>query len=164
MLIFVQVYKIIDKIFISYKVLKEQKRAKESTKRKLEASEEKWFWSQVLLKWWRHQKQVHQKHLIRSNITRSWSSSEDERLKASEGVQWIVSRPALQKTERVKQRPTWKNLKTFNACSLKSVDKGKLYELCNHLLHYERIWKHSMFVSLHQEKNNSYVCSNVPSD
>jgi len=41
MLIFVQVYKIIDKIFISYKVLKEQKRAKESTKRKLEASEEK---------------------------------------------------------------------------------------------------------------------------
>jgi len=30
----------------------------ESTKRKLEASEEKWFWSQVLLKWWRHQKHV----------------------------------------------------------------------------------------------------------
>jgi len=41
MLIFFQVYRTIDKIFMFYKVLKEQKRAKESTKRKLEASEEK---------------------------------------------------------------------------------------------------------------------------
>jgi len=42
MLIFVQVYMTIDKIlFISYKVLKEQKRAKESTRLKLEAFEEK---------------------------------------------------------------------------------------------------------------------------
>jgi len=40
MLIFVQVYRTIDKISYLYKVLKEQKRAKESTKRKLEASEE----------------------------------------------------------------------------------------------------------------------------
>jgi len=43
----------------------------------------------VLLKWWRHQKQVHQKHLIRSKITRSWSSLEHERLKASKDVQRI---------------------------------------------------------------------------
>jgi len=43
----------------------------------------------VLLKWWRHQKHVHQKHLNRSKITRSWSSSEDERLKASKAVQRI---------------------------------------------------------------------------
>ena len=58
----------------------------------LEASEEKCSWSQGLLKWWRHhQKQVHQKHLIRSNITRSWSSSEDARLKASRAVQWILT-------------------------------------------------------------------------
>jgi len=41
MLIFVQVYRTIDKVLISYKVLKEQKRAKESTRLKLEASEEK---------------------------------------------------------------------------------------------------------------------------
>jgi len=41
MLIFVQVYRTIDKILISHKVLKEQKRAKESTRMKLEASEEK---------------------------------------------------------------------------------------------------------------------------
>jgi len=40
MLIFVQVYMTIDKILYLQKVLKEQKRAKESTKRKLEASEE----------------------------------------------------------------------------------------------------------------------------
>ena len=40
MLIFVQVYRTIDKVLISYEVLKEQKRAKESTILKLEASEE----------------------------------------------------------------------------------------------------------------------------
>jgi len=40
--------------------MEEQTRAKESTKRKLKASEENCFWSQnapedkVLLKWWRH--------------------------------------------------------------------------------------------------------------
>jgi len=39
----------------------------------------------VLLKWWRHQKQVHQK----LKITKSCSSSEDARLKASKVVQWI---------------------------------------------------------------------------
>jgi len=41
MLIFVQVYMTIDKFLYLYKVLEEQKREKESTKRKLEASEEK---------------------------------------------------------------------------------------------------------------------------
>jgi len=41
MLIFVQVYRTIDKVLISYKVLKEQMRANESTILKLEASEEK---------------------------------------------------------------------------------------------------------------------------
>jgi len=41
MLIFVQVYMTIDKCLYLYNVLEEQKRAKESTKRKLEASEEK---------------------------------------------------------------------------------------------------------------------------
>ena len=40
MLIFVQVYRTIDNFFYIYKVLEEQKRAKESTKRRLEASEE----------------------------------------------------------------------------------------------------------------------------
>ena len=45
MLIFVQVYRTIDNIWYIYKVLEEQKRAKESTKRKLEAPEEKCSWS-----------------------------------------------------------------------------------------------------------------------
>jgi len=40
MLIFVQVYRTKDKILISYKVLKEQKREKESTKMKHASSEE----------------------------------------------------------------------------------------------------------------------------
>jgi len=41
MLIFVQVYRTIDKKFVSYRVLEEQKRAMKSTKRKLKTSEEK---------------------------------------------------------------------------------------------------------------------------
>jgi len=65
-------------------------RAMESTRRKLYASEEKYSWSQsdpeVMMC---HQKQVHQKHLIRRRITRSWSSSEDERLKSSKPVKRI---------------------------------------------------------------------------
>ena len=50
MLIFVQVYWTIDKILYLYKVLEEQKRAKESTKRKLEASEEKYSWSNDVIR------------------------------------------------------------------------------------------------------------------
>jgi len=30
----------------------------------------------------------------------------------------------------------WKDLKALDACSLKSVDKGQLYEVYNHYLHY----------------------------
>jgi len=41
MIIVVQVYRTIDKILYLYKVLEEQKREKESTKRKLEAFVEK---------------------------------------------------------------------------------------------------------------------------
>ena len=71
MLIFVQVYRTIDKSLYLYKVLEEQKRAKESIKRKLEASEEKCSWS-TKCSWSddvirrnsseaHHQKQDHQK-------------------------------------------------------------------------------------------------------
>jgi len=43
-------------------------RAMESTRKKLQVSEEKRFWRQVLLKWWCHQKHLiisapHQKHI-----------------------------------------------------------------------------------------------------
>jgi len=74
MLIFVQVYRTIDKILCLLKayVLKEQMRAMESTRIKLYASEEKCSGSQsdpeVMTC---HQKQVHHKHLNRSKITRS---------------------------------------------------------------------------------------------
>jgi len=40
MLIFIQVYRTIDKMIYLYKVLEEEKRAKESTKRKLGAPKE----------------------------------------------------------------------------------------------------------------------------
>jgi len=57
----------------------------------------------------------------------------------------------------VKQRLIQKNLKALDACSLKSVDKGQMYELYNHYLHYS-------ILSLQQDKNNSYACNNVPPD
>jgi len=50
--------------------------------------------------------------------------------------QKIKSRLTLQKTRRVRQRPIWKDLKALDACSLKSVEKGQLYEVYNHYLHY----------------------------
>jgi hypothetical protein len=53
----------------------------------------------------------------------------------------------LQKNESVKQRSFRKDLKALDACSLKSIDKVKLYEVYNHYLHY------SVFVSsTRQEK------------
>ena len=78
MLIFVQVYRTIDKIWYIYKVLEEQKRAKVSTKRKLEAPEEKCSWS-TKGSW---SDDVIRSKFIRSKITRSWSSSGAEELKA----------------------------------------------------------------------------------
>jgi len=55
-------------------------RAMESTRKKLEASEEKRFGRQVLLKWWRHQK-----HLIRSTFHKKHISSEAGRSESSKG-------------------------------------------------------------------------------
>jgi len=53
----------------------------------------------VLLKWWRHQKQVHQKHLIKSRITRSWRSSGDERIK---GCSKVLITPSIAKDQKSK--------------------------------------------------------------
>jgi len=59
----------------------------ESTRRKLEASEEKMFWRQVLLKCWRHQKHLtrstsHQKHISSEvlKIIISWMNWSFKRL------------------------------------------------------------------------------------
>ena len=57
----------------------------------------------------------------------------------------------------MKQQLIQKDLKALDACSLKSIDKGQLYELYNHYLQY-------FVLSLQQDKNNSYACNNVPSD
>jgi len=65
--------------------LEAQKRANESTKRKLKASEENCSWSQSAPKVMTSSEASHQK----LKITRSCSSSKDARLKASKVVQWI---------------------------------------------------------------------------
>jgi len=57
----------------------------------------------------------------------------------------------------MKQRPIQMNLKSLYAYSLKRVEKGQLYELYNHFLHYS-------ILSLQQDKNNSYVYTSVPPD
>ena len=104
-------YKLLLNFILLYKIIirfwKNKKRAKESTKRKLKASEENGSWSQsapedkVLMKskcsWRQSAPEVmtssegssseasHQK----LKITRSCSSLEDPKLKASKVVQWI---------------------------------------------------------------------------
>jgi len=70
MLIFVQVYRTIDKKFeIINRFWKYKREQRNKQKGSLKASEENCSWSQsapkdkMLLKWWRHQKQVHQKRV-----------------------------------------------------------------------------------------------------
>jgi len=153
MLIFVQVYMTIDKIlFISYKVLKEQKRAKESTRLKLEAFEEKCSWSN---------------DVMRSKFVRSISS---EAISPEAEVH--------QKMRDLKLQRLFNGFNLVQHCRrLKQWSNGW----------FERIWKHwmldlsraltkenctnctttsstTLFLSLHQDKNNSYACINVPSD
>ena len=53
----------------------------------------------------------------------------------------IESRLSLQKIGRIKQRLFQMDLKALNAYSVESVEKGRLYEVYNHYLHY------SVFVS-----------------
>jgi len=48
------------------------------------------------------------------------------------------------------------NFESLDAYSIKSVEKGQMYELYNHLLHY---FGHA----LQQDKDNSFACRNVPS-
>jgi len=57
----------------------------------------------------------------------------------------------------MKQRPFQMDLKSLDAYSLKRVEKGQLYELYNHYLHYS-------VLSLQQDKNNNYACTIVPPD
>jgi len=47
-------------------------------------------------------------------------------------------------------------LKALEAYSIKSVEKGQMYELYNHLLNY-------LGRALQQDKDNSPACRNVPS-
>jgi len=129
MLIFVQVYRTVDKILYLYKVLKEQKRAKESTKRKLKASEEKCSWS-TKCSW--------SDDVIRSKFIRSASSEarsleaevhqEMKNLKDSRARNMIWSRRGIAKD--------WKSITTALEMKFESIDKGQLYELYNHFLHY----------------------------
>jgi len=122
MVIFVQVYRTIDKVLISYKVLKEQKRAKESTT---------WsIWREVLLKLSApevmtsskassseasHHKQYHQKlkfirrwetysfkgwlmDLISSSIAEEWLSVATAVVKEFESIGCLFSQERWQRT------------------------------------------------------------------
>jgi len=114
MLIFVQVYRTIDKILYLYKVLEEQKRAEESTKRKFEASEEKCSWSTKCS--WRDD-------VIRSKFIRSVSSEarspevevhqEMKNLKDSKAGNMIWSRLSIAKD--------WKSVITVLKMKFESI-------------------------------------------
>jgi len=135
-----------------YKVLEEQKRAKESTRLKLEASEEKCSWSD---------------DVIRSKFVRSISS--EARSPEAE---------VHQEMRDLKLQRLFIGFNLVQHCKrLKECSNGRC----------ERIWKHwmlvlsraltkdnctnctttsstTLFVSLQQDKNNSYACSYVPSN
>jgi len=48
------------------------------------------------------------------------------------------------------------NFESLDAYSIKSVEKGQMYELYNHLFHY-------FGRALQQDRDNSSACRNVPS-
>jgi len=70
-------------------------------------------------------------------IIRSWKAEELQNVVLMK----IKSRLSLQKIGRIKQRLFQMNLKALDAYSIESVEKGLLYEVYNHYLHY------SVFVS-----------------
>ena len=105
-------------------------------------------WSMLHLKRWTPKVKcswsgdVIRNKFLRSNITRSWSSSEDEKLKASKAVQWNQSRLALQKTKRTKQRLIqriwrhwtllrWRELTKDNCTNCITTISTTLFCLCN---------------------------------
>ena len=45
----------------------------------------------------------------------------------------------MQKTGRMKQQLIQMDLKAFDAFSLERVEKGQLYEVYNHYLHYSEL-------------------------
>ena len=158
MLIFVQVYRTIDKSLYLYKVLEEQKRAKESTKKKLEASEEKCSWS-TKCSW--------SDDIIRNKFIRSASS--EARSPEAE---------VHQKMKNLKDSKSWKyDLITSNHCKrLKEYNNGPWKGISKHwmLVLSRALTKDNctncttttsttMFVSLQQDKDNSSACRNVPS-
>ena len=95
---------------IFYRVWKNKLRAMESTRMKLEASEEKCSWSQVFLKWWHHQKLHHQK----LSFVRSWRSSEAEDHQQIERVKALKDLISSNITEDQKSEATT-NLKGFES-------------------------------------------------
>jgi len=124
-------------------------RVMESTRRKLEAAKEKRFWRQVVLKLTSSEtlfsEAGHQK------LTSSEASEDHQELKIiwswkTEELQDVVqmnikSRMSLQKIGRIKQRLFQMNLKALDVYSVENVEKGLLYKVYNHYLHY------SVFVS-----------------
>jgi len=120
-------------------------RVMESTSRKLEVSEEKKVlkakcsWSADVIRSTSSEERSPEAVFIRS----IWRSLEAGRLKERQDVvqMKIKSRLSLQKIGRIKQRLFQMDLKALNAYSVESVEKGLLYEVYNHYLHY------SVFIS-----------------
>jgi len=107
---------------------------------KSRSSEDKKFWRQ------KAQKKLTSSEALSSSEASSpeadviRSSKEHQKLKDwsfSNVVQMmILSRLSSEKTRNMKQWIVQKDLKALDAYSLESVEKGHLYEVYNHYLHY----------------------------
>jgi len=152
------VYRTIDKSLYLYKVLEEQKRAKESTKKKLEASEEKCSWS-TKCSW--------SDDIIRNKFIRSASS--EARSPEAE---------VHQKMKNLKDSKSWEyDLITSRHCKrLKEYSNSRWDEVWKHWMlvlsraltkdnctNYTTTTSTTLFVSLQQDNDNSSACRNVPS-
>ena len=117
-------------------------RAMESTRRTLvlqeRGSEDKRFWRS-----WRHQKHLFRSSSPEADVIRGFEDQQRlEDWRTSNVVQMkIKSRLSLQNIGRIKQGLFQMDLKALDAYSVESVEKGLLYEVYNHYLHY------SVFVS-----------------
>ena len=145
MLIFVQVCRTIDKNLVSLWSIGSDRTNESNGINKKESWSiwKKRFWRQSLLK-----KLTSSKAPLQKQFTRSWRhrGSEDhqklEDWRTSNVVQMMnESRLSLQKIGRIKQRLFQMDLKALDAYSVESVEKGHLYVVYNHYLHY------SVFVS-----------------
>jgi len=136
------------KFDIFYKVLKEQKRAKESTKRKLEASEEKCIWS------------ISAPEVMTSSEARSPEAEVHQEMRDLKLQRLGNGFNLVQHSRRLKEcnngfcEGIWKHWMLV-------LSRALTKDNCTNCTTTSSI---TLSVSLQQDKNNNSACRNVPSN